>query len=299
MAFMLLASLGVAAMNACVRHVSTELHPFEIAFFRSLFGLAVLTPAFLRVGFLPLRTRKLHVHAVRGVLIAASMMTGFWGLSLVPLAKFTALFFSAPLFGTVLAWIALRERVRLARLFALAAGFAGTLIILRPGGAGFEPGTVLVIMAAALWGVGMIVIKVLARTESNLTLTVYVYLFVTPIAFVAALAFWRTPTIEQLGWLALIGALGTTVHMSLAQAFRDADVTAVLPLEFTKLIWASAIGFAAFSEIPDLWTWAGGAVIFSSAAFVAHHERRGLPSARLREDGPSRRMSGHGTGPDV
>ena len=138
-AFMLLAALGVAAMNACVRHVSSELHPFEIAFFRSLFGLAVLAPVFLRVGFAPLRTRKLHVHAVRGALIAASMMTGFWGLSLVPLAKFTALFFSAPLFGTVLAWIALRERVRVARLVAMAVGFAGTLIILRPGGTGFDP----------------------------------------------------------------------------------------------------------------------------------------------------------------
>ncbi|MDP7667837.1 MAG: DMT family transporter, partial [Rhodospirillales bacterium] len=157
MAFMLLASLAVAAMNACVRHVSNELHPFEIAFFRSLFGFAVLAPVFLRVGFAPLRTRKLHVHAVRGALIAASMMTGFWGLSLVPLAKFTALFFSAPLFGTVLAWIVLRERVRRQRLIALVAGFAGTLIILRPVGAGFDPGTVLVVLAAALWGVGMIV----------------------------------------------------------------------------------------------------------------------------------------------
>ena len=277
MAFMLLAALGVAAMNACVRHVSNELHPFEIAFFRSLFGLAVLAPVFLRVGFAPLRTRKLHVHAVRGALIAASMMTGFWGLSLVPLAKFTALFFSAPLFGTVLAWIALREMVRLPRLVALAVGLAGTLIILRPGGTGYDPGTVLVVLAAALWGVGMIVIKVFARTESNVTITFYVYLFVTPIAFAAALQFWQTPTIEQLAWLALIGAFGTTVHMSLAQAFRDADVTAVMPIEFTKLIWASAIGFAAFAEIPDLWTWVGGGVIFSSAAFIAHHERPGGP----------------------
>ncbi|MDP6803771.1 MAG: DMT family transporter [Rhodospirillales bacterium] len=285
MAFMLLASLAVAAMNACVRHVSGELHPFEIAFFRSLFGLAVLAPILIRLGFAPFRTRKLHVHAVRGALIAASMMTGFWGLSLVPLAKFTALFFSAPLFGTVLAWIALREKVRFPRLVALAVGFAGTLIILRPGGSGFDPGTVLAVMAAALWGVGMIVIKVLARTESNVTITVYVYLFVTPIAFVAALGFWQTPTIEQLAWLALIGAFGTTVHMSLAQAFRDADVTAVLPLEFTKLIWASAIGFAAFAEIPDLWTWVGGGVIFSSAAFIAHHERPGGPGGTSGRDG--------------
>ena len=164
MAFMLLAALGVAAMNACVRHVSNELHPFEIAFFRSLFGLAVLAPVFLRVGFAPLRTRKLHVHAVRGALIAASMMTG---LSLVPLAKFTALFFSAPLFGTVLAWIALREMVRLPRLVALAVGLAGTLIILRPGGTGYDPGTVLVVLAAALWGVGMIVIKVFAANRKQ------------------------------------------------------------------------------------------------------------------------------------
>ncbi len=140
-------------------------------------------------------------------------------------------------------------------------------------------------MAAVLWGVGMIVIKVLARTESNVTITFYVYLFVTPIAFAAALQFWQTPTIEQLAWLALIGALGTTVHMSLAQAFRDADVTAVLPLEFTKLIWASAIGFAAFAEIPDLWTWVGGGVIFSSAAFIAHHERPGGPVGASERNG--------------
>ena len=94
------------------------------------------------------------------------------------------------------------------------------------------------------------------------------------IAFIAALFVWQWPSLEQLFRLALIGALGAFAQLCMAQAFRDADVTLVLPVDFTKLIWASIGGYLFFAEIPDPWTWGGGAIVFSAVFYIAYQEKR-------------------------
>ena len=85
----------------------------------------------------------------------------------------------------------------------------------------------------------------------------------------------------QAAWLAASGALASLGNLTVAQAFKEADVTAGLPLDFTRLIWIAFIGYAVFGEIPDVWTWFGGAVIFSSATYIAFREIRAKPALRL------------------
>lgn len=274
MTFMLIAGLATAAMNALVRAQSSELHPFEIAFFRNFFGLLWFLPAFIQHGLGPLKTRRAGLHLLRGALTAAVTLAFFMALQISPLAKVMALQFSAPLFGTLLAIILLRELVRAQRVAALVFGFSGTLVIVRPGLEAVDLGTVLVLFSAATWGVGLVVTKVLARTDSPTTMTIHLALCVTPVALVAAVPVWETPSLEQVAWLALIGGLGTLAQMSLAQAFREAEATAVLPFDFAKLIWAAVIGYFAFAEVPDLWTWVGGIMIFSAATTIAYRESR-------------------------
>ena len=120
----------------------------------------------------------------------------------------------------------------------------------------------------------MIVIKVLSRSESSLIITVYMTLVAMPLALIAAVTVWQTPTLTQMAWLAAIGVLASLANLSVAQAFKDADLTAILPFDFTKLIWASAIGYLVFAEEPSPWTWVGGTIIFSAATYIAFRERK-------------------------
>jgi drug/metabolite transporter (DMT)-like permease len=272
-ALILLSTCCVAMMQAAVRLVADQgLHPFEIAFFRNLFGLFVLAPWFARYGLAPLRTGKLGLHALRGGLNAASMLVFFTGLSLTPLAQAAALTFTTPLFVTIGAALLLGERVRARRWLAIAAGFAGMLIILRPGVGQVEIGSLLILASTVLWSLAVIDIKVLSRTESSVTITLYMGLFLTPLTLIAALFVWRVPTVAELGWLAFIGLFGTAAQMTMTQALKEADSSALTPFDFTRLIWMAVLGYLVFGEVPTIWTWIGGAIIFLSATFIAYRE---------------------------
>src|SRR6056297_2411648 len=125
MLLMLFATLCFVGMQSMIRHVGETLPPFEVAFFRNLFGLVAMSPIFLRQGLRPLKTKKLHLHAARGAIQALGMLAFFTGVTLIPLAQVTALSFSAPLFATLLAILLLGERVRIRRITALVLGFIG------------------------------------------------------------------------------------------------------------------------------------------------------------------------------
>ena len=273
MVFMLAAALFLTVMMAAIRHVAGETHPFVIVFFRNVFGFLILSPAIVYRRFEPLRTRRLGLHAARSGACLISMLLLFMGFSLIPLAKATALQFSAPLFATVLALVVLGEIIRARRIAALVVGYVGTLVILRPGIIDVDFGSLLVLAGSATWGLGMILTKVLSRTESSLTIVSYMTLFSTPFALVVALPFWETPSSGQFAWLMAIAALSTAGDFCVAQAFKDADATAVIPLDFTRLVWAAVIGFLAFAEVPDAGTWLGGTVILAAVIYIAYRER--------------------------
>ncbi len=273
MAYMVLAGLSFTVLNAGVHHVTRELPPVQVAFLRSLFGFLVMTPPFLRYGLAPLRTKRPVLLMLRGLLTAFAMMAMFFGLSRVKLETFAALGFSAPLFASVLALLFLGETFRTRRLLALLVGFAGALVVLRPGFADPGWGEVATLLGAATWGGAMAVIKTLSRTESSLTITLYLGMVATPVTFLAALFVWEPASAEQILFVVGLGAAGALGHWSIAQAFRHAEVGAVVPLDFAKLLWATMIGYLVFSELPDLWTWVGGTIIFAAGVYVAHRER--------------------------
>jgi drug/metabolite transporter (DMT)-like permease len=286
MGLMLFATFILSVMQAIMRHVTTEMHPFEATFFRNLFGLLALLPAVMRTGFEPLRTRRIRLHMVRGALHATSMLTFFYGLAITPLAKVAALNFSSPLFASIAAVALLRERLGLNRGLALAVGALGAAVILRPGAAIVSDGALFILIASMSWGMTLIVIKKLSRTETSLTITLYMMVFLTPISFVAAVTVWTWPTWTQLAWMVAVGMCGSAGHMSIAQALKDADTTAVMPFDFARLIWAGLLGFLVFGEIPDVWTLVGAVMIFAAAFYVAVQEGRAAQKSS-RADTPA------------
>lgn len=271
-------------MLSAVKHAAQTLHPFEISFFRCAIGFVMLLPIIWRAGGRSvLATRRPGLHVVRGLLNAGGMLTFFLAISLVSLATASAISFSAPLFASLLAVIFLGEKIGLHRTVALAIGFIGTLVILRPGGDVFGGGALLALVSSLLWAGAMITIKRLTFTDSPLSITAWAAFLVGLFTLVPALFVWRWPTVEEWGWLILIGGLGNAVQFGFSKAFSLADATVVLPFDFLKLVWASIVGFLIFAELPDIWTWVGGAVIFVASFYVAYRERQKGVTVKIEE----------------
>lgn len=268
----LAATACFAGMNAIIRGLSHTIAPPEIAFFRSLFGLFILAPFIWWYGRDSIRTDRFRLHATRGVVHAVSMVIFFTGLSMMPLAATSALEFAAPIMATTIAILFLGEAVRTRRLVALAVGYIGVLIVVRPGFVELSLGQGLVLISVAMWAACQLMIRELSKTESAFTQGFYMVLFFTPITLAAAVPFWTWPqpqTLLVLFGLAVIATSGTWLY---GEAFRRAEMSAILPLESTKLIWATMFGWVFFMEEPEPFTLIGGAVIFAAAAYITVRE---------------------------
>lgn len=279
--WMLGATLLFVLMHGAIRNIAGQVDPIEIAFFRNAFGVVFLAPVFVRHGLIALRTQQFKLHFWRAVINLINMIAFYFGLSLTPLAEATALNFTAPLFATLLATFFLGETFRVRRAIALVIGFLGAIVILRPGVAAINPGALFVIFAAVLWGGIMILIKVMAHTESSLSITTWVMILMTVLSLPPTLFVWQTPTPVQFGWLAFIAVTGTIAQLMLAQALKEAEATSIMPIDFFRLVWAAGIGYLAFAEVPDVFTWTGGVMIFGSATYIAFREKK-LHSQRAK-----------------
>jgi drug/metabolite transporter (DMT)-like permease len=261
-------------MNVIVREAAQELHPFEITFFRCVFGFAVLVPWIVKVGPGALKTRKKIFYTLRGFVSLVSMLSWFYGITLVPLATATALNFTAPLFSTLGAALVLHETVRLRRWSALAVGFIGVVVILRPGVEALDPYALLIVFSAMTGGLNVVTVKFLARTESPAAIVTYLMLFLTPLSLIPALLVWQWPSLGAIAWLVVLGALGTASHISMVRGYGLVDASACAPFEFLRLPFAAFLGYALFSEVTDLWTWVGAIAIAASAIYVARREAK-------------------------
>lgn len=269
---MLGSGLATSCMSGIILHLNKTHHPFEVAFFRNLFGFFLLLPMLVGPGMAHWRTGRMGPLIWRGLFSAVSMMCYFYGVKLVPLAEVTALSFMGPLFATVIAIVVLGERIRIRRTLALIAGFAGALIILRPGFHEFTLGTALILGSSGMWSLSMIIIKLLTKTESAVTQSLYTLVMLTPITGIAAWPYWRMPELGEFGWMFLMAGLGTVAQLAITEAFKEADLSALLPMDFAKLIWAAMVGYLFFAQTPDIWVFVGGAVIFTSTTYIALRE---------------------------
>jgi len=269
---MLAATAVLTCMHASVRHVSGGMHPFEITFFRNLFGLMAILPLAMRAGIASMKSRQPGLQLLRSGFGVVAMFTWFYALSVVPIAQATALSFTSVIFGSIGAALFLGERMRLRRWSAVAAGFVGALVILRPGFSDAHPAAFMVVLSSICWAAALLTVKRLATTDSVVCIVTWNSVLLTTISLPIAIPVWTTPSSEQLLWLGLIGVLATLGHLAMTSAFKASEATVVFPVDYTRLVWASIIGYLAFSEVPDLWTWVGGTIIFASTTYIAYRE---------------------------
>lgn len=268
-----IATFLFAVETAVVRHLSQDLHPFEIAFLAAVSLSIAMLPWILHRNFAALRTGKLHLHILRTVFSSIAVLALFYALRETPLAKVTALSFTMPIFTALLAIYFLGEVVGIRRWAAILFGFAGAMVVLRPGFVAIDSGSLIVILSAFLFALTILVIKTLTRTDSIVTISVYGALMRVPLSFVPAYFVWQMPRIEHLGWFAALGLLELAAAFSFTQALKDADTAVITPMFYLQLIWAAALGYVFFAEIPGTFTWIGAAMIVGATTYIAVRER--------------------------
>ena len=268
------ATACLGTLNVLVRFVSTDLHPFEIAFFRNFGQFVFMLPWLWSVGIGVMRTERLGTHVVRSTVGLAAMLCWFTALSLMPVADATALSFIAPLFATVGAALFLGETVRARRWTATLIGFVGAVIILRPGLETLDLAAGLALAAAAFMACSMLIVKSLSGTENPNAMVLYMGTLMTVFSLPPALFVWETPSFEIAGWLVALGAVATMAHVCITRSFAAADASAVMPFDFIRLPVAALLAYIAFGEVADMWTWVGAGVIFASSVYITRREAK-------------------------
>ena len=273
-AWMLLSGALFAVMISLVRHASAEMHPFEVAFFRNLFGLLFMAPWLARTRLGGLRTGRLGLYALRALFALAAMLSWFWAISAMPLGDAVALSFTAPLFASVAAALVLGETMGVRRTSALIAGFAGALVILRPGFAEISPAALVVVFSSVCIAASIMTLKILSRSESTAAIVTWMVVFLTPMSLVPAAFVWTWPDARMLLVLVAMGGVATLAQLALTRAYTVTDTTVVLPFDYARLPFVAVIGWFAFGESTDIWTWTGTAVMGSATVYMAHREAR-------------------------
>lgn len=272
MGWMLLTGLLFVGVIGIVRHLGSDMSPSQSAFIRYAFGTLLLAPVLLRLRMADLASGRLGLHALRGLVHGVAVILWFYAMARIPIAEVTALGYTAPIFTTVGAALFLGEALRLRRIVAVLVGFAGALVILRPGLIEVELGALAQIAAAPLFAASYLMAKKLTETESSGTIVALMSIFVTLALLPPALLDWRTPTREETVWLFMTAVLATLGHYTLVRALHAAEVMVTQPISFLQLVWATLLGLYVFGEAPDLWTWVGAGIIVGSATYIAHRE---------------------------
>jgi drug/metabolite transporter (DMT)-like permease len=271
---MLGSTIFFGLMTVAIKLAAQTLHTFEIAFFRNFFGLMAALPLLLRHGPRLLSTTQWPRYLFRCAIGIASMLAGFWAIGHLPLAQAVALSYSTPIFVTIAAVIFLHEQVRARRWAAVALGFVGVLIIVRPGTAAFSAGTLVALIAAVLGGIVSIQIKLLSRTEPADRIVLITTLFWVPMSLLPALTVWEWPQGIVWLWVIAAGVMGTSGHMLWTRALKLGDVSALTPISFMQLPLVAIAGWWLFQEPLDRWTVIGAGVIFAANAYIAHRESK-------------------------
>ena len=271
---MLLAVVLWSAMMGMVRFLTENFTSFQILFIRSLVGVLVLAPLIRTSGIQILKTRRFPLHLLRATFAYFGMLGLFIGISEIPLADVVSLSFTQPIFIVALAAVLLGEKLSGVRLAATFGGFAGVLIILRPGFAEIGFGAAVVLGGAVAYACSNMCIKKLTSTDSVVTTTLWVNILMCPLAGIPAGFYWVTPASLDLLILVAVGITGTAGIWFVTRAYNVAEMSAVVPFDFIRLPLVGVAGWGFFNETTDYWTVLGAIAIFSSTYVLAWSERK-------------------------
>ncbi|MBV9858783.1 MAG: DMT family transporter [Alphaproteobacteria bacterium] len=270
---MLLGCLCFAIMGALVKLLGQRLDSMQIAFFRCAVAFLATLPFVLhKKGHGAFRTIHPFGHLLRGGVGVAAMMASFFATARLPLTTSTAISFTTPLFMIPIAVLLLGEIVRWRRGLATLAGFLGVLIMVRPDTSSLDPAAMIGLFAALLSALSVILIKRLSGTEGILTILLYFALVSSVLAAIPAALVWLPMTRLELVLLAAVGILGALGQFCVVRAYALGELTAIAPIDYSRLVIAGIMGFVLFAELPDRYTVGGALIIVGATLYIARRE---------------------------
>ena len=270
--WMIFSCAMMAGVAALARYLTSDIHPYMVVFFRLATAQLCMLPWLFKNGIGALKTDRMTLYVARAAFTLGGMLTWFYAVSIIPITDVVAISFVTPIFATVGAALILRETVRIRRWSATIVGFLGAMIILRPGVIEMSLAHWAVLAAAGCAAVTGLIVQSLSRTEDPTKVVFYVDLYLLPISGVLAWTVWETPPYDLWLGIAMIGPVATLAHVTLVKAMSLADASAILPFDFARLPFAAFLGWLAFGEVSDAWTWIGAAVIFVSSLYIGRRE---------------------------
>lgn len=266
------------AMGVAGRELSAELNTFQVLFWRSLVGLILISLILTRMGWSHARTARPVVQIVRNVIHFGGQFGWFYGLGLIPLAEVFAIEFTTPIWTLLFAAVLLSEKITPLKIMTVLLGFAGILVILRPGVSEVQLAQLSVLGAAAAYSLVHVITKGLVKTDSPLAIIFYMTVIQLPIGLVASLDGWVWPSPDLAPWIVLVGLGGMSAHYCLSKALSLADTTVVIPIDFLRLPVAMLVGWLLYREGVDIWVIVGAVMIFAGNYVNVRAETRRPPT---------------------
>jgi drug/metabolite transporter (DMT)-like permease len=274
-AFMVAGGVVLTVNDAVLKWLTADYPVGEIIFLRGAFAFVPIALFIWRSGGMAvMRIRSLRAQGIRAGAAACSAFLFVAALGLMPLADAVAISFAGPLFITALAPSFLGEKVGWRRWSAVVVGFAGILVMTRPGGDTLHWVALVPLGAAFAGSFRDLITRRITTTESTPAIMWFTTLAVTLGGLVTAPFGWRMPAPADLGLCAISGCLLGAAHYLLIEAFRFAEAALVAPFRYITIIWAAVLGFLVWGDLPDHWMIIGSALVVGSCLYILHRERR-------------------------
>jgi drug/metabolite transporter (DMT)-like permease len=259
--WMALSVTSFLGMSIAGRATTAELNVFQVLELRSVIGFLILLPLVLTSGgFAAMRTQRPLAHIARNVVHYSGQAAWLYALTLIPLAVLISIEFTTPIWTAILAVTFLGERLSRPKLAAVVLGLIGVVVIVRPGVASVDPGHLVVLGAAVCFGISLVMVKSLTRTDSVVRIIFWMLIIQSALGLIPALYVWRTPSLELWPWIVLIAFTGMSSHFCMARALTYADATVISPMDFLRVPLSALAGWLLYHEQIDAFT-AGGALL--------------------------------------
>jgi len=253
--------LLVSIMISIVRHLSGNFNVFQIVMMRNFFALVFLLPFIAKNIDKAVKTKNLKMHFIRGLIGFVGMVLWFYVITLIPLSEAVSISFILPIATTLAAIFFLKENVTKKMWLSLFIGFIGVLIIIRPGFRGLTIGYLLAILAPFIWSISQILMKQMTKTESPVTITLYLSFVMFLLSVPFAAPYLKPIPLIDLMWFVLLGLVSNYSYICNAICYSKVDVSSVQPFDFSRLVFTTIIAYFAFGEKMDLMTFIGAVVI--------------------------------------
>ncbi len=277
-ALVTLATLCFSVLDACAKWLVQELPPMQVVWLRFATHVLLMVALFApRHGRALLRVHSWRLQALRAAMLACMTGFNFVALQYLQLAETGAMQFSVPILIALLSAWWLGERLDARRWLAIAAGFAGVLLVIRPGSSGFHPAILLSALNALLYAAFNLLTRHMAATESPQAMQLISAIVAALALTVPALWVWQAPAgLFSWGVIALCGLMGGLGHLAVAEAHRHASAATLGPFLYQQILYMTLWGWLVFAQVPDAFVVAGAAVVVGSGLYLLALEwRRG------------------------